>query len=1269
MPRFLVVPDLSGVFHEPSVVKSSTSAFRRICRPFLVLLTAGVALAWATSVYAVILWSDLGETLVHDTGAGSSFLTSSAMDILGGAVREDYSSTNTLYFKFHVDPLSDVNTEEYFAAFELYESDTEHLAVGNSRKAWAYSAFNTDYTGQANKVFGDVDLNSATPEPAALGKSLNYEFPRHGVERTIVFKVQYVPGGKDLVTVWLNPDLTPGATEAGQSENLTTRFTANALFNQIRLRHGGGGGGWTFSDMAIATSFSDFVASGGIESAESSHASARGPLSYTIQNWQRDKGLPQNSVRALAETRDGYLWVGSDEGVARFDGMRFVSYGVREGLNSVPVSTLLADSRGTLWIGSVGGGLSFLQDGHFTTYTVQNGLPDNSITALAEDSQGRIWIGTESGLVLWQGGVLAPLDGDKMFKGRPVTTLFKDQQGNMWVGATGAGVFRFQAGKFIPLTDSSVEWLLQDPHCLLVDRSGRTWVGAGDDYVLCHDGDEWHRYRIPHHLARPYVTALAEEPDGTVWAGSVSEGLFQFRGGKLAAFNASSGLSDNLVECLLVDREGELWAGTDTGLNRLRRRDLFTLGQNEGLGYGAVQGLAEVSPGIVWACKPDDGLFRWEGRLFNRVPINSSSGSVLQVHTALAARDGSCWVGSGHGLFHFKDPKVPENVSKPAVLANLNIVSLAQDQIGDLWAGTEDGELWRQEGNRWVAQTNFSQTHAITAIEPVKGDEVWVGTEGNGLYQFDGKVRAHFSKGNGLLSDTIRTLYLDAKDTLWIGTAGGGLSRLAEGRITTFTMREGLPDNTISQILEDSAGRLWLGNNRGMARVTKRDLNELAQGKITAVYPKTYGLAEGMPSDECTGGFSPAGLKAKSGLLWFSTTKGIVVADARPHASDMIAPKVILEEVLMDGVPDAEFRGPDSPSGQADVKSETKETALETLHIPPGQHRIELRYTGLSFDAPERIRFRYRLEGLDPDWVEAGTRRVAFYSFVPSGTHRFQVIACNNDGVWGETGASIELVVAGYFWQSWWVITLAVLGLLVSVGGAIRLVERRKLHRRLVQLEQERTLQRERERIARDLHDDLGSSLARISLLSGLAKADKDSPGQVELHVDKISHSADQTVRALEEIVWAVRPGSDSLQSLVEYIAHFANELFEDNQTRCRLDLPHDLPTRPLPPDIRHNIFLVVKEALTNAFKHAAASEVRLQANVSARTLEILVQDNGKGFDPAILSTEGKRNGLGNMRRRAEATNGTLTVQSEPGKGTTVRFVVNFPNEAGDRKA
>src|SRR5882724_6157139 len=298
------------------------------CRNLAFGLLFFAMLAWTNSSQAVLLWGDLGATQVHETGVGT--------DILDGVLRRHDSSTNALYFKFHVDPLSDAATEEYFAAFQLFEGNHERLAVGNALRAWAYSAFTTGQIGQSNRVIEYIDLNSSQPEPSGNGAFYTYELPRWGIERTIVVKVQYVAGSDDLVTVWLDPDLKPGATEAGQAETLTTRFNANASFDEIRLRHGGGGGGWTFSDMAIATSFSDFVDASG-----SGAGAGRGSWPLTFRSWQREQGLPQNSVRALAQTSDGYLWIGSDDGITRFDGVRFVSFGMREGLRSGRVRALL----------------------------------------------------------------------------------------------------------------------------------------------------------------------------------------------------------------------------------------------------------------------------------------------------------------------------------------------------------------------------------------------------------------------------------------------------------------------------------------------------------------------------------------------------------------------------------------------------------------------------------------------------------------------------------------------------------------------------------------------------------------------------------------------------------------------------------------------------------------------------------------------------------------------------------------------------------------
>ncbi len=1217
--------------------------------------------AGVNATQAVVLWSDLGTTLVHDTGAG--------FDVLGGAVKEDDSSTNTLYFKVHVDPLSDASTEEYFAAFELYDGDKERLGIGNALKAWAYSAFRADATGQSHEGADYIDLHSSRPEPSTPGTSIIYENPHRGIECTIVFKVQYVPGDDDLVTVWLNPDLGPGATEAAQPENLITRFKAKATFNEIHLRHGGGGDGWIFNDMAIATSFSDLVAMNGNETGMENRVLGKGEPLFTFQSWRSEQGLPQDRVRALAQTSDGYLWVGTDDGVARFDGVRFVSYGLPEGLPSGPVRTLFGDSHGSLWIGSVGEGLIRWQGGRFTTFTMADGLPSDSISALAEDNEGRLWIGTDAGLAWWQDGQLTSPRAAEEFKGKAVTALFKDPEGNMWLGATEAGVFEYRAGKFIPLTGTVTKELLQDPHSLLVDKRGRVWIGAGDDFVLCRDGEQWRPYRIPRHFARSYACALGEEPDGTVWAGSVSEGLLEFKDGKLVTINASSGLSDNAVESLLVDRDGNLWVGTEVGLNLLRQKNLFAYDQKQGLGYGAVNGLAEIAPGVIWAGKPGDGLYRWDGRNFSRLMSANLSIMGQQINTLLASRNGSCWVAGADGLLHFGNPMKTTDKAELFPLPGENIISLCEDAAHGLWVGTREGQIWRLENKKWEAQTNL--LHAITAIVPGTHGAMWIGTEGDGVYEFNGGAHTHLDTGNGLLSDLIRTLYLDTQGTLWIGTAGGGLSWWRHGRITTLTTREGLPDNTISEILEDGKGRLWLGSNRGINCVGKAELEDLAAGKIPAVSPQVYGRAEGMLSEECSGGFCPAGLKSESGQLWFPTLKGVVAVDPQVHLSRIPAPTVLLEEVLVDDIPSSGFQVVRTAPGKRNEKLEPAESGNAALKLGPGKHRIEFQYTALGFDAPERIRFRYRLEGLDSDWVEAGNRRVAFYSYVPPGSYQFHVIACNADGLWNETGATLALTVSKYFWQTWWFLGLSVLTLLVLVVGVVRFAVKRRLQRRLQQLEQERALERERTRIAQDLHDEMGAKLCRISFLSEDARRNHDVSSELQHQIVSISDASRDVLHSLDEIVWAVNPQNDTLEHVASYLGHYAQEYFQETGIECKVDIPERLPPYPLSSQLRHHLLLAVHEAFTNALKHSHASQISVFVVYDGSTLEIVVSDNGDGFNPSVIdpavadSKAATCNGLRNMSRRLADIGGRCLIESQVGRGVTIRFVLPLNQPVG----
>ncbi|HUC84946.1 MAG TPA: two-component regulator propeller domain-containing protein, partial [Candidatus Acidoferrales bacterium] len=857
----------------------------------------------------------------------------------------------------------------------------------------------------------------------------------------------------------------------------------------------------------------------------------------------------------------------------------------------------------------------------------------------------------------------AKLAGAERFAGKTITALYCDGQGAMWVGAAGVGIFAYDAGKFAPLTGPPQDNLLQDPHCVLVDKKGRLWIGAGDAFVLCRDGGQWLRFGMPRHLATHYISALVEGPDNTVWAGSAGEGLFEFKDGRLVAINASSGLPDNIVETLLMDREGKLWVGTHGGLDRICPKKVSVLSHNDGLDYGEVKGLAEIRPGVVWAAQPN-GVYEWDGKTFQRLIFSGLASGAFPVNALLAGKDGSCWVAPDYGVLHFQNPQMAEQEPGTLALTNLSFTALGQNWgTGEVWAGARDGELWRFAAGKWSAETNFPRGHAITGVAPRPNGGLWVGTEGNGLYGLETGPAVRIEKIRGLPSGWIRTLHLDAQGVLWIGT-GGGLSRLQNGSIFTFTMREGLPDNTISQILEDDQGGLWLGGNRGIMRVKKQDLDDLAARKIPAVYPQIYGRADGMLSEESASGFSPAGLKTSSGSLWFPTLKGIVVADPRQTVTAP-APAVALEQTLVDGVPVTPVRAP------AGAKTGGEGTAdEESLCLAPGKHTLEFHYTGLSFDAPERVRFRYRLEGVDPEWVEAGTRRVAPYSSVPPGTYHYQIIACNGDGVWNEKGAGLTLIVQSHFWQKWWFLGGAALGTMASGIGGVRLVVRRRLHQRLKRLEQDRMLERERTRIAQDLHDIMGAKLCRISFLSEHVRRSETIPGEVQEQIRTMSDDSREVLRSLDEIVWAVNPEKDTLEHLVSYIAQYAQEYFRRTGIEVDLEIPPQLPPQPLTSQTRHHLFLAAHEALTNILKHSGATRARISMNCHGSEFEIAVADNGRGFDPvagdagSASSAAGFGNGLGNMRRRLADLGARFELQSQPGLGTTVRFTFSLEQPA-----
>jgi signal transduction histidine kinase len=473
----------------------------------------------------------------------------------------------------------------------------------------------------------------------------------------------------------------------------------------------------------------------------------------------------------------------------------------------------------------------------------------------------------------------------------------------------------------------------------------------------------------------------------------------------------------------------------------------------------------------------------------------------------------------------------------------------------------------------------------------------------------------------------------------------------------------------ICHILDDRKGQFWISSQQGIFRVARAALEAAARAGHGSVPCITYGKFDGLPTVECSGNYSPAGWRSRDGRLWFATVKGVVSVQPDEVTINPLPPPVVIEKLLVDGVATAGL-----PVANLATPDESAAMAVRTdkglgVALGPGRHHLEFHFTGLSLRAPDKVQFQYMIEGLDRGWLDNGTKRTASYSYVPPGDYRFRVRACNNDGVWNETGAVLALSVVPYLWQTPWFLGGSALGLAALAGAIIRSVEKRRLQLRLARLERERAIERERSRIAQDIHDDLGASLTRITLLSEAVRDNQSTSGVANPEVDQIYSTARELTRAMDEIVWAVNPQHDTLDSLATYLGKFAQDFLRAAGVRCRLDLPLQLPSMLLTSEVRHNLFLAFKESLHNAVKHSAASEVRIQLAVEPAMFTLSVEDNGHGIVPPGKSsaepakaTPGNRiltgHGLINMRRRLQEISGRCDVESRPGGGTRIRFTV-----------
>ena len=849
---------------------------------------------------------------------------------------------------------------------------------------------------------------------------------------------------------------------------------------------------------------------------------------YIHQVWQTEDGLPQNTVETILQSRDGYLWLGTQEGLVRFDGGRFRVFNKwnTPQIRSNFIRALFEDRSGNLWIGTHGGGLLCYRDGEFRSFAPEDRSLHNVISAIAADRQGRLWIGTDGGgIYRLANNRFSNYSTDAGLTDNQVRTIYLDTQGALWIG-TASGINRMRDGRFIPipwggaLQQKDVRSILQDPQ-------GVFWIGTYGHGLFSCDQGRVRNYTTQDGLSSNFIYSLLRDGSGSLWIATFGSGLVRLSDGRFAAFTSRQGLSSDAAQVSFEDREGSLWVGTQGGgLNCFKEGAFTTFGLADGLTNPSVRTVFEDREGDLWV-GTIRGYSHFKNGDISPAPEIRQTGLLHDfILCIFQDRRGTMWIGSdGSGLFHLQhDGRPIEQFNSRNGLTNESVRALAEDGDGSLWIGTNGGGLIRLKDGNFTAYStrNGLNNDFIRALYAATDGRLWIGTDGGGLSCLQNGAFTAYTTRDGLSSNYVRAILCDRDNTLWVSTRDGGLNRFAQGRFSACTRRQGLFDDVVYQVLEDDGDNLWMSSNLGIFRVSKKELHDLAAGKIASVTSMVYGKADGMLSSECNGGSQPAGWKTRQGLLYFPTIRGLAMVDPANITVNRVSPPVLIENATAGGRPIPAFN----------------ENA-----VAAGIDTFEFQFTAPTFRAPEKVRFQYILHGFDRLWVDAGDRRSAYYTNLRPGRYRFAVRACNENGVWSRQAAVIDFSVRPTFFQST-VFTIAsflLLGLLVVGAIRWRTQQLKRREKELLLLVEDRTneLKKFSEELMR-INNELAKAYKFKIELINIAVHDLKNPLQSILgHTDVVLNQTSATADAmlLEKIF--------KIESSAERMLHIINELLK----------------------------------------------------------------------------------------------------------------------------